>query len=421
MNNAHKFIVIADDFTGANDTGVQFTKAGFKVNVVINTGRLIEEVEQCDVLVIDLESRLDSQEVAYDKSFSLGRLLAKMENLTIYKKLDSTLRGNIGAEIDGLMDALEIGIAFVTPALPVNGRTTENGEVYVHGVKLAETEAAYDPRTPVKHSRIADIIGIQSKRTCHQISTDFFKKTYAERNDYLAREINKGSQIFIFDSRDENDLANVTLTIENFKSPSLIVGSAGLANHLTKTFLKFQKRLAFVFSGSVSEKSRDQVKYAIEQSNCKLIFLDGEKLLNDSYNPDEIIKVVSAGIASESNRFIFASAIVREDVEKVFSFAKQQGIQKALAAAKIALSIGRLAATLIETFHPYAVLLTGGETAINTVNALNATGIHINGEILPGIQSGILTGCLIRSVIATKAGGFGERDAISKTLEFLKV
>jgi uncharacterized protein YgbK (DUF1537 family) len=105
----------------------------------------------------------------------------------------------------------------------------------------------------------------------------------------------------------------------------------------------------------------------------------------------------------------------------VFSIAKQQGIQNASAAARIAQSIGRLASTLIETFHPYAVLLTGGETAINTVNALNATGINIDREILPGIQSGILTGCSIRSVIATKAGGFGEPDAISKTLEFLKV
>jgi uncharacterized protein YgbK (DUF1537 family) len=80
-----------------------------------------------------------------------------------------------------------------------------------------------------------------------------------------------------------------------------------------------------------------------------------------------------------------------------------------------------LAATLIKKFNPSGVLLTGGETAINTVNSLGATGIEIDREILPGVQSGSLTGCSIRSVIVTKAGGFGEPDAISKTFQFLTI
>ena len=39
-----KLIIIADDFTGANDTGVQFRKAGFKVNVIIDSHDIKEEL-----------------------------------------------------------------------------------------------------------------------------------------------------------------------------------------------------------------------------------------------------------------------------------------------------------------------------------------------------------------------------------------
>ena len=417
-----KLVVIADDFTGANDTGVQFSKVGLKVHVIINTIRLNQAIEECDVLVVDLESRFDTKEDAYNKCFALGEQLVNIGNTMIYKKLDSTLRGNTGAEIDGLMDSMHFNIAMMAPAFPGNGRTTINGEVYVHGVKLAETEVAYDPRTPVKHSRIADILSLQSKRLSHEVSTDILKGDPAARNEYLAGEINKGTEIFIFDCFAEKDLEDIANTIENFDGPlCLIAGSAGLANHLANTSIMGQQRLGFVFAGSVSERSRAQIMHTIHEGDGKLVFIEGEKLLNDECNQEEIIKSVTESIAAGNRRFIFTAAMSGEDVEKVFSLAKQKQLSHDEAAQKIAHGIGKLAATLIKTFHPSGVLLTGGEIAINTVNALNATGINIDSEILPGIQCGRLTGCSIKSVIATKAGGFGERDAISKTLEFLKV
>ena len=62
-----KLIIIADDFTGANDTGVQFRKAGFKVNVIIDSHDIKEELEHSDILVIDLESRFDTRSSRVDR------------------------------------------------------------------------------------------------------------------------------------------------------------------------------------------------------------------------------------------------------------------------------------------------------------------------------------------------------------------
>jgi len=414
-----KLVVVADDFTGANDTGVQFRKAGLKVNVIISTYQLKEDLEHTEVLVIDIESRFDTREEAYQKCYNLGKQLYDIGNIIVYKKMDSTLRGNIGAEIDGLMDALQTEVALLAPALPSNGRTTHNGEVYVHGVKLEHTEVVNDPRTPVRLSRIAEIIHLQSTRKCSEVSTSVFEGSSVKTNEVVSKEMESGSEIIIFDSIEETDLKNIAHLIENIGNISiLIAGSAGLANHLREMPFIRPHHLNFVFSGSVSEKSRTQIKYTIDQGNCRLYLIDGKDLLNEDLKSGLLIAAVLQHIQNGERRFIFTSTISLEDVEKVFFAAQERGLSKDIAAEMVAHGLGKLAATLIERFNPSGVLLTGGDIAIKTVRALNATGIEIDQEILPGIQSGKLTGCPIRSIIATKAGGFGADDAISKTLDF---
>jgi uncharacterized protein YgbK (DUF1537 family) len=416
-----RLIIVADDFTGANDTGVQFRKAGLKVNVIINAHRFEEELKNSDVLVIDLESRFDTKEIAYQKCFDLGKQLIKLENTTVYKKLDSTFRGNIGAEIDGLMDSLQITKLLLAPAWPSNGRTTENGEIFVHGVKLAETEAANDPRNPVRFSRIADIIGLQSRRTCTEIPARMIREGLFDPSEILVNTSAQEPEIFIFDSLLENDLELISNFIGNLSNNSiLLAGSAGLASHLSEISSLHKSRLSFVFCGSISERSRTQMKHALKEGHCILKFIDGEYLLNDDYNPDKLTASVSEDIEKGIRRFIFTSASSVSDVERVFILAEKISISKESAAEKVAIGIGNMAATLIEKFQPSGVLLTGGDIAIKTVQALHATGINIDREILPGIASGVLTGCTIRSIIATKSGAFGSDDAITKTLEFFE-
>ncbi len=122
-----KLAVIADDFTGANDTGVQFSKKGLKTIVVTNTQNVENVLEKLDVLVIDTESRVADKKTAYEKVSETVKTLKSHGFEFIYKKLDSTLRGNIGIEIAAAMDAAGVNLALVAPALPSNGRTTIGG------------------------------------------------------------------------------------------------------------------------------------------------------------------------------------------------------------------------------------------------------------------------------------------------------
>jgi len=433
-----QLVIVADDLTGAGDTGVQFSRSGLLVKVIIGMDHLREELERCDVLVVDLESRMDDREEAYRKHFALGSALREMGKFHVYKKLDSTLRGNIGAEIDGLMDALQLGVTLLAPALPGSGRSVIGGEVYVRGVRLADTEFADDPRTPVRHSSIAAIIGQQSERVCRPIPTEVFNIGVDGASDYISEKVGYDPGIFVFDSHEEQDLENIAGMVERLAHQSfLVAGSSGLARHLGRTaygkkgqagadrrrvhkdewanvhglrhqLRKFYGGPVFVFAGSVSGRSQDQVRYAVEKGNCVLVFIGAQDILAGEVAA-EIVASVHDQISKGHRRFIFTAAMTRGDV--------------VAQAEKIAAGIGMLASGLIRKFRPAGILLTGGETAIHTVQALGATGIHIVNEVLPGVQYGYLSGLteedVVDSIVVTKAGGFGEEDAILQILEFL--
>lgn len=122
--------VIADDITGALDTGVQFKKWGLNVEIFMDIEE-IETSESTDIVITDTESRYDAPETAYDKVYSVAERLTRSGFDIIYKKIDSTFRGNIGAELDALMDVTKEDLVYLCPAYPLNGRTVKSGCLHV--------------------------------------------------------------------------------------------------------------------------------------------------------------------------------------------------------------------------------------------------------------------------------------------------
>ncbi|MBW7460650.1 four-carbon acid sugar kinase family protein, partial [Paenibacillus sepulcri] len=120
-----EFAMIADDLTGANDSGVQLAASGYSASVLF---RLDEEAPgSVDAVVLNTDSRADSPQTAYAKVRNAADYVSRLSAGIVYKKLDSTLRGNIGAELDAVYDAFKPDFIVLAPAYPGNGRTTENG------------------------------------------------------------------------------------------------------------------------------------------------------------------------------------------------------------------------------------------------------------------------------------------------------
>ena len=90
-------LVLADDFTGALDTGVQFVKQGIKTEV-LTVKDLDFTAYDTDVLVINTETRHLSGSETFAIISNLVKKAKEAGVKYVYKKTDSALRGNIGAE-----------------------------------------------------------------------------------------------------------------------------------------------------------------------------------------------------------------------------------------------------------------------------------------------------------------------------------
>ena len=97
---AEKLGVIADDLTGALDTGVQFSKWGLS-SLFSLKGSVYGEVA---CVIMNTDSRAVSADIAADRAWRAACLL---RGRMLYKKIDSTLRGNLGLEIIGRYASVE--------------------------------------------------------------------------------------------------------------------------------------------------------------------------------------------------------------------------------------------------------------------------------------------------------------------------
>jgi len=418
-----KLVVIADDFTGSNDTGVQFSKKGLRTVVVSNLDFLNEALSNCDVLVVDTESRFDDKDKAYDKTYHVGSFAKENKVDYVYKKLDSTFRGNIGGEIAGTIDAMGIDLAIVAPAFPSAGRKTVEGNVYVHDVLLEKTEIAKDPKTPVRESSIPKIISQQSDKNIAVISREIVLKGKEVLNKEIMRLKEKSIEIVVVDAINNDDLKTIAEAIALVNQQVLMVGSAGLAEFLPDTLkLKDTKKSIAVIVGSVSDITRRQANYAVEKYYVEEIIINIENIFNsDRENEKErILNKINELIRLDKDIIIRSTQTV-EDVKKAFDIGEKFGLSSFEVSDKIALFIGELTKEMLNNTKLDGLMLTGGDIAIKTANMLGVSGTIIENEILPGIPYGYFIHDTFGEIpIVTKAGGFGEEDAIVKIIDYLK-
>jgi hypothetical protein len=163
-------LILADDFTGALDTGVQFAACGIPTRVVV--GEQVDlAASDAAVLVVDTETRHLPAAEAYAVIAKLTRDAMSAGVFSIYKKTDSALRGNIGAELSALLKTSgERRLPFL-PAFPQIDRVTRDGVHYISGVPVTESPFGIDPFEPVRHARVTELIGEQTDVPAYSFPT----------------------------------------------------------------------------------------------------------------------------------------------------------------------------------------------------------------------------------------------------------
>jgi uncharacterized protein YgbK (DUF1537 family) len=378
-NDQPVYAVIADDLTGAGDAGVQFATAGLRTRTLSDTWAE-EHLRGAEVVVVDTASRNLAAAEAYRSVYEAAGRLQRAGSQIVYKKIDSTLRGAIGAETDAVLDACALSLAIVCPAYPTNGRTLVQGTLLVDGTPVAETAASTDPRTPVSQSHLPALLAEQTRRTVHLLARPATGQQGAQLPAQLAalcagRRAN--GCIAVCDAQDDDDLAAIVLAAQAMDQAPLLVGSAGLARPLAALLAARRRPRVLVLCGSLHPAARAQLSHLQQANNGSVAILTT------------------------------AEQIQSEQVEAA----------PLLSPAK---TLAEQARRWLEAHSPCGIVVTGGDTLHALLHALEAHGVDLEQEVAAGIPAGRIAGGPWAGLsIISKAGGFGSPSALADAVQFL--
>lgn len=416
-----KMIVIADDFTGANDTGVQLAKKGARTDVVLN--ELPHSTRRTDVLVINTESRALPPEMARAKVSEALKPYCQSETPPlVYKKIDSTFRGNVGAEVEAAMVASGAQLAIVAAAIPAAGRVTRNGECWVHGIPLVETEFASDPKTPIVSSHIKTLIGLQTAYPIHELDLQIVRS--GKLGSELSRLSQAGPAIVVVDAETDGDLEQLAQAIQQLNCRYLLVGAAGLANALpASSYLAARQRLpVLVVAGSMSEATRQQIVFAAEEKSLGILDIDVEGLLQPDSQPavDDIIRQ-AACVLRDRQHCVLRTCRDADARQMIDTLCEKYGLSRQQLGDKISQTLGAITLSIINQAQIGGLFLTGGDIAIAVARALGAEGYRITSEVVPCVPCGTFVNSEIDDLpVITKAGGFGSASTLRDALYYIE-
>ena len=422
-----RLAIIADDLTGANDTGVQFRKYGLKTVVSLQT-HPGEWIRDTDIVVVDTDSRALAAEQAAERVRRACRMFSSNAVGSFYKKVDSTLRGNLGAEIDAACEEFLPVITIIAPAFPKTGRTTVGGYQLLQGIPISLTEVGCDPKTPVHEAYIPKLLLEYGGTRLGQVPLHTVDEGAAAIASAM-QELKKAGQTWIVcDAASENHLRHIIEAALQFKK-ILWVGSAGLAEQLavvlnwTKNGAQVTEEMhcssVVVAAGSVSETTRNQVLQYVEEAQAINLILDPVAAIRSPQAEGQRLSALAGPLLKEKN-FVLSCDNERDLIEQAMKAGTISGLCANEVGEKIASAMGIAVSELVR-MGADGLFLTGGETAISCCRELGATGLEICQEVVPGIPLSRLVGGLFHGLpIVTKAGAFGDCHAITVSVDTLK-
>jgi uncharacterized protein YgbK (DUF1537 family) len=426
-----RLAIIADDLSSATDCGAQMVRSGLSVVVPLGSYSLPAQARAADVISIDTDSRSLPPEQAYAKVSMAAQELVAQGWTNFYKSVDSTLRGNLGAEVEAVLEVVKPDCAIIAPAFPKYGRTTVEGVQYLHGRPLHETEFGTDPTAPVRDADIAKRLADGSNRKMGGLTLEQLRAGPAQIESVVRELLAEQIELVIVDIAEQDDLKRICVGLSQSNWRIVWVGSTGLAEFVPVAFgvtpvsetphppARPDSHPALALVGSASETTRRQLEYAETSQKLKIIFLDPREILQE--NSSELERAVAdVHAALDTGRDV--ALVVRSSREEIAAM-QQLGATLNLSAAQVAQRIvdalSQAACNLVRETKISGIVATGGDTANALCHGLNAQALEILGEVEAGIPIMRLIGEQSLPLV-TKAGGFGSPAAIADALQKVK-
>ena len=405
-----RWLIVADDLTGAADCAVAFAKRGMPAIVSWAGGTIAEEVP---VLAVDADSRrLSAAEAANRQRAVLNARYRQKQ--AVYKKIDSTLRGQPAAETAALIAALRAAgrksVAVISPAFPATGRTTEGGHVLVQGKRLEET-ALWALEHTYASAKLPDVLATAGLRA-GTAPLDVVRQGRTALGELIIDAVREGFDAVVCDAASEADLRAIADATLPMADRVLWVGSGGLAAALAELEPEMAASPApsrrdlggilFVV-GSLAQASRAAAARLVGERQVRPVVVPPAVLLKDENGSDrdDLAQTVAAALAAGEDVLVEIGSSDDPDLGRGAEMAARLAGLLASAASRMS-----------------ALFATGGETACALLDRLGVQGIRLFEEVEPGVPLGLTIGDVALPVV-TKAGAFGGEETLVRWLDRL--
>lgn len=428
----NRLIVVADDLTGACDSAAYVADCGIKTEVVVDVANTPVSSGFSKAIIINTQTRTIDRERAYFLFKTTVPKVVKQyceadTRICIFKKIDTAFRGNVGIEIQGMLEGLDIKTAFLISAIPVLDRITQKGHQIIEGRKIHLTDFSHDPINPVTHSYIPDIINHKTN-----LSAEGVELGESKTSRFLARIKNNthdSAKVYVFDATIQSDIEQIVEQLYPNAKDCVWIGSLGLIQALVKKLYgartsdtckyKFLNGInpsgnIIGISGSAHARTTEQIKEAERQGILTTVVFDHIQATN-YYNAKNELERMCQAVRSALKRFEFV-CILPERVDP-----SQNSEDRKVRSIDIVSGLSEVARCIVQTAAISCLLLIGGETSYAVFKKLGVSTLIITGRIETAVVCGYFadprSGKKISIII--KGGSVGDLDSIVNIYHYI--
>jgi len=433
---------VADDLTGATTTGVLLARSKARTAVFFNeeAAENAKGSETLDAILVSSNSRALPANEAYEKVKSATQALKRMGVKYFSKRIDTTMRGGVGVEVDAMLDQLEEdAVAVVVPAMPQSRRILVGGYSVIDGVALIQTPVAQDVRTPVRENYIPRLLAGQTKRKVGLVTLDKVLKGNEEIAGALMEQRESGCEVIVVDGITLEDVGNIAQACISLNWNTVAVDpgpfTAKLAYH--RDLIKKEEpntppeaaktgKTVLIAAGSATPITKKQMEVLCEDSRHvrisvePLAFIEGGEA--GTAEVQKAVKQAKKLFEQSPPRAILFETALHGELLNLDEEDNKRHYAGGMSADRINAGLGMIIAQVLHCTGMEKIAglyTTGGDTMVNVCTQLGVQSIEVIDYVIPQADVGRLIGNYDGLPIVGKGGLTGDVNTACDIVERL--
>lgn len=422
--------IIADDLTGANDSALQFHLKGSNTQILLSDTVNPSNIETAQTWAISTESRNIPLHDAYEKVKNTTKMYVDLLKPDyFFKKIDSTVRGNIAIESLAVLEVLDWDAVIVIPAFPREKRITVGGYHLLNGEPVERTEMARDPHFPILESHLPKLFKSQLPEEFGEIVALIDLDTVMEGAGPILKKINElikdGKKLIVADAVSNTDVDQLALAITKSEYKILPAGTAASARAFSNIWVptvveqnekpSLPKLPKLVISGSATQITANQID-KFEKNNDKNAYILSLDLPNILGGVQQcMVDDVLMHLIQNETVLVHTSNLFKD-----YCGFTGESLSAELTKAEIADAITDFLAELTRRVvdKQDVVLITlGGETSYKCCAEIGINQLELVDEVAPAIA---LSKDNKNRLVVTKSGNLGGANTLIDILDYFQ-